>query len=85
MSSNLSIGFGKSLLYRVLPLVFDLTSRGHCLTTDMSHKDRVSNLKELGLKAATISSFEDGERIRVETGEYSLVYGSPVGARWCLW
>ena len=51
----------------------------------MPHEDQVSNLKELGLKAATISSFEDGERTRVETGEYSLGYGSLMGARWCLW
>ena len=35
------------------------------------------HLKELGLKAANISSLEDGERTGVESGEYSLVYGSP--------
>jgi len=33
-------------------------------------------LKELGLNAANISSLEDGERTPVESGEYSLVYGS---------
>ena len=38
--------------------------------------DQVSHLKELGLKAANISSLEDGERSRVESGEYSLGYGS---------
>ena len=37
----------------------------------------MSHLKELGLKVATMSSLEDGERTRVESGEYSLVYGSP--------
>ena len=36
----------------------------------------MSYLKELRLKAANISSLEDGERTRVERGEYSLVYGS---------
>jgi len=34
------------------------------------------HLKELGLKAANISSLEDGECTRVESGEYSLIYGS---------
>ena len=33
------------------------------------------HLKELGLKAANISSLEDGEHTRVESSEYSLVYG----------
>lgn len=37
----------------------------------------MSHLKELGLKAANISSLEDDERTLVERGEYSLVYGSP--------
>ena len=37
----------------------------------------MSHLKGLGLKAANISSLEEGEGIRVESGEYSLVYGSP--------
>ena len=35
------------------------------------------HLKELGLKAANKSSLDDSERTRVESGEYSLVYGSP--------
>ena len=35
------------------------------------------HLKELELKAASISSLEDGERTHVESSEYSLVYGSP--------
>ena len=37
----------------------------------------MSHLKELGLKAANISSLEEGEHTRVESGEYSLVYRSP--------
>ena len=39
--------------------------------------DQVSHLKEPGLKVANMSSLENGERTRVESGEYSLVYGSP--------
>ena len=80
---NLPTGFGKSLLYQALPLVFDLTSQepGHIVVVVSPlislMEDQVSHLRELGLKAANISSLEDGERTRVESGEYSLVYGSP--------
>jgi len=35
-------------------------------------EDQVSHLKQLGLKAAHRSSREDGERTRVESGEYSF-------------
>ena len=80
---NLPTGFGKALLYQEQPLVFDLTSQdpGHIVVVVSPliglMKDQVSHLKELGLKAANISSLEDGERTRVESSEYSLVYGSP--------
>ena len=80
---NLPTGFGKSLLYQALPLVFDLTSQepGHIVVVVSPlislMEDQVSHLKELGLRAANISSLADGERTRVESGEYSLVYGSP--------
>ena len=40
-------------------------------------EEQVSHLKKLRLKAAHVSSLEDGERTRAESGEYSLVYGSP--------
>ena len=40
-------------------------------------EDQVSHLKELGQKAANISLLKDGERTRIESGEHSLVYGSP--------
>ena len=78
---NIPSGFGKSLLYQALPLVFDLTSREprHVVVSPLISliEDQVCHLKELGLKAANISSLEDGERTRVESGEYSLVYGPP--------
>ena len=80
---NLPTGFGKSLLYQALSLVFDLTSQepGHIVVVVSPlvslMEDQVSHFKELGLKAANISSLGDGERTRVESGEYSLVYGSP--------
>ena len=37
----------------------------------------MSHLKELGLKAANISSVEEAERTCVESGEYPVVFGSP--------
>ena len=80
---NLLTGFRKSLLYQAQQLVFHLTSQepGHIVVVVSPlislMEDQVSHLKELGLKAANISSLEDGERTRVESGEYSLVYGSP--------
>ena len=77
---NLPTGFGKSLLYQALPLVFDLEP-GHIVVVVSPlislMEDQVCHLKELGLKAASISSPEDGERTRVESGEYSLVHGPP--------
>ncbi|XP_068724074.1 ATP-dependent helicase wrn-1-like [Montipora capricornis] len=80
---NLPTGFGKSLLYQALPLVFDLTSQepGHIVVVVSPlirlMEDQVSHLKWLGLKAVNISSLEEGEGTRVESGEYSLVYESP--------
>ncbi|XP_022803321.1 LOW QUALITY PROTEIN: putative ATP-dependent DNA helicase Q1 [Stylophora pistillata] len=79
----LPTGFGKSPLYEALSLVFDLTSQepGHIVVVvsplESLMNDQVSHLRELGLKAANISSLEDSKRTRVESGEYSLVYGSP--------
>ena len=80
---NLPTGFGKSLIYQALPLVFDLTSKqpGQIVVVVSPlislMDDQVSYLRELGLKACNITSLEDGERTRVVNGEYSLVYGSP--------
>ena len=70
-------GFGKSLLCQALPLVIDLTSQepGHMVVfvslLIRLMEDQVSHLKELGLKAANISSPEEGEGTRVESGKYS--------------
>ena len=80
---NLPSGFRKSLLYQALPLVFDLTSQepGYMVVVVSLliclMEDQVSYLKELGLKAANISSPEDGEGTRVESGKYSSLYRSP--------
>ncbi len=80
---NLPTGFGKSLLYQALPLVLDATTKepGHIVVVVSPlvslMADQVSILKELGVAAANLSSLEDGERDRVENGEYSVVYGSP--------
>ena len=81
---NLPTGFGKSLLYQALPLVFDLTSQepGHIVIVVSPlislMDDQVSRLNELGFKAVNISAIEEEEqRILAESGGYSHVYGSP--------
>ena len=85
---NLPTGFGKPLLYQAMPLVFDLTSqeRGHIVVVVSPFiilmENQVSHLKELGLKAANISSLELGEGTRVESGKHSLVYGLPDHEGW---
>ena len=81
---NLPTGFGKSLLYQALPLVFDHTRQepGHIVVVVSPlislMEDQVSRLNELGLKAVNISGLvEEDKRTLVESGGYSLVYGSP--------
>ena len=69
---------GNLFLYQALPLVF-LILPHNSLVIFVAFvsplisliEDQVSHLKELGLKAAKISSLKDGERTRVESGEYS--------------
>ena len=87
---NLPTGFGKSLLYQALPLVFDLTSNqpGHIVVIVSPlislMDDQVSYLSELGLKACNITSLEDGERTRVVNGEYSLIFRRTLVKNKCI-
>jgi len=73
---------GNLFLYQALPLVFLILPQKSVVIFVVFvsplislMEDQVSHLKELELKAAHISSLEDGERTRVESGEYSLDYG----------
>ena len=81
---NLPTGFGKSLIFQALPLVFDhITEESGHIVVVVSPlislmEDQVSFLKDLGLSAVNISSHgEDDDQLRIENGEYLFVYGSP--------
>ena len=79
---NMPTGSGKSLIYQALPIVFDsvFKQQGHIVVVVSPLisliEDQINNLRGLGLSAVNISNPEvDG--LRVEKGEYSIVYGSP--------
>ena len=80
---NLPTGFGKSLVYQVLPLVFDHVTKhtGHNVVVVSPivslMDDQVKNLTSLGVSAISISSQSELDVLKVENGEYSLVFGSP--------
>ena len=80
---NLPTGFGKSLIYQALPLVFDVTSNspGHIVAVVSPlvslMKDQVENLRKLGIPAVSLSDVKDGEVGAIEEGRYKVVYGTP--------
>lgn len=79
---NLPTGSGKSLIYQALPIVFDsiFKEQGHIVVVVSPLisliEDQINNLRGLGLSAVNISDPEV-DSLRVEKGEYSIVYGSP--------
>ena len=80
---NLSTGFGKSLIYQALPLVFDHVSKatGHMVVVVSQlislMDDQVKCLTSLGVTAVSISSQSVFDVSKVEKGDYSLVFSSP--------
>ena len=80
---NLPTGYGKSLIYQALLLVFDN------LNNSLEHvvvvvsplvnlmKDQVKSLRALGISAVSLSSLEEGEAEKVERALFSLVFGTP--------
>ena len=80
---NLPTGFGKSLIYQALPLVFDHTTNlsGHIVVVVSPlislMEDQVKQLQDNGIRAVNISSQADIDWSRIEKGEYSIVFGSP--------
>ena len=80
---NLPTGFGKSLIYQALPIVFDVTrnSTGHIVVVISPlvnlMKDQVENLKKLGISTISLSNVKDGEAKDVEEGHFAVVYGTP--------
>ena len=77
---NLPTGFGKSLIYQALPLVFDVTcnSPSHIVAVVSPlvrlMKDQVENLQKLGILAVSLSDFKDGEVGAIEEGRVKVVY-----------
>ena len=80
---NLPTGFGKSLIYQALPLVFDHVRKvtGHIVVVVSPlislMDDQVKHLTSLGVTAVSISSQSVFDVSKVEKGDYSLVFGSP--------
>lgn len=80
---SLPTGFGKSLTYQALPIVFDVTrnSTGHIVvvTSPLVNlmKDQAENLKKLGISAISLSDVKDGEAKDVEEGHFAVAYGTP--------
>ena len=80
---NLPTGFGKSLIYQALPLVFNATrnSTGHIVVVISPlvnlMKDQVDNLKKLGISAVSLSDIKDGQSKDLEEGQFAVVYGTP--------
>ena len=79
---NLPTGSGKSLIYQALPIVFDSVFKyqGHIVVVVSPLisliEDQINYLRGLALSAVNISDPEvDG--LRVEKGQYLIVYGSP--------
>ena len=79
---NLPTGSGKSLIYQALPIVFDsvFKDQGHIVVVVSPLisliEDQINYLRGLALSAVNISDLEvDG--LRVEKGQYLIVYGSP--------
>ena len=83
---NLPTGFGKSLIYQALPLVYS------CLpeSTDQKNiivvisplnsliKDQVLRLNSLGITAISLAEIAtDKQTKEVNNGDYSIVFGSP--------
>ena len=88
---NLPTGFGKSLIYQALPLVFDaMHGEGHIVVVVSPlvslMKDQVQKLRSLGISAVTLSDIVEEDAKAVEKGVFSVVYGSPEAflkiARW---
>ena len=82
---NLPTGFGKSLIYEALPLVFDYTTKlpGHIVIVVSPlvslMEDQVKYLRSIGVSAVNISSQTDNDHSKIGNGQHSVVFGSPEG------
>jgi len=82
---NLPTGFGKSMIFQGLPEVFSTlqSPREKNIVIVVSPlvslmKDQVSRLNSLGISSICLSDIStESQRKAVESGQYSIVYGSP--------
>ena len=80
---NLPTGYGKSVVFQALPMVFALVDR--CEKNIMIvisplinlMKDEVHGLSLLGVSTTSLIDISLAEIKKVESGEFSIIYGSP--------
>ena len=79
---NLPTGFGKSVVFQALPLVYSCVDptrkKNIVLVVSPLMKDQVSRSNSSGVSAISLSDVSSELEFRaVENGNYSIVYGSP--------
>lgn len=75
---NLPTGFGKSVVFLALPVVYSNVQPSRVCPLVNLMKDLVSRLTSLGISAVSLSDICSDEEMRsVERESYSIVYGSP--------
>lgn len=86
MFVNLPTGYGKSLIFQSLPLVFDEVTgeSGHMVIVISPLltliDDQIQCLRALGLSCVSLSHIETEEEMKeVEKGSYAIVYATPEG------
>ncbi|XP_028519155.1 putative ATP-dependent DNA helicase Q1 [Exaiptasia diaphana] len=81
---NLPTGFGKSLIYQALPVVFDeiVPEKKHVVVVISPLltliRNQIESLTALGLRAVSLSHLSTEEECRkVEDGYYTYLYATP--------
>jgi len=83
---SLPTGFGKSIIFQALPLVFDECkpqSTGHIVIVISPLlsliEDQIHSLRHLGIKCISLTDTTEEERKQVERGDFTVVYTTPEG------
>lgn len=75
---NLPTGFGKSVVFPALPVVYSHVQPSRVCPLVNLMKDQVSRLTSHGISAVSLSDICSDEEMRsIEKESYSIVYGSP--------
>jgi len=82
---NLPTGFGKSVVFQALPIVYSCVDPTHeknglllVLSLINLMKDQVSCLNSCGISSISLSDISSELEIRaVKNGSYAIIYGSP--------